>query len=91
MPYAKWTQKQAPSCWIDGAFGHEYVRQSLWSEVDMLNTGNQTELVRSLRGPMPDDAWDEDEAIEYLNGYCQGCYFTFSDGDVLLVLEDSEA
>ena len=55
----------------DGTFGHEHVRARLSQLVmavdgDMGNPGPQ-ELAISLEGPMPDGAWDEEEAIDMLN------------------------
>lgn len=38
---------------------------------------------------MPDDAWDEDEAIERLNDLCEpGVYFALCEGDVRLMDDD---
>lgn len=90
-------------CYADGGFGHDHVRQVLarllkrmhrhhprggeglhWSEVKP--------IVEALEAPMSDDAWEEDEAIEWLDRDCEeGCHFTFSDGDLLLVADDEEA
>jgi hypothetical protein len=42
-------------------------------------------LVESLRGEMPDDAWDEDEALELLNEHTP-LHWEFRDGDVIALV-----
>ena len=42
-------------------------------------------VVVSLRGDMPDDAWDETEALDILNAHTEdGAYWELHDGDLLL-------
>jgi hypothetical protein len=56
-------------CYADGTFGHQYLRGRLADLIDNLATGATEypqELYDSLRGPMPDDAGDEYEALEIL-------------------------
>ena len=55
-----------PGCYADGAFGIQHVRDTLaW----MLEECGVTDrkLLESLRGEMPDDAWDEYEALSELD------------------------
>jgi hypothetical protein len=78
-------------CHADGAQGHQHVREILGA---LLGTSLSPEeltlaepLVESLRGEMPDDCWDEHEALETLNQVCcdDSCHFMLSQGDLLLV------
>ena len=40
---------------------------------------------------MPDDAWDEYEALELLSEVCaDGIYFDFRDGDLMLLGPESD-
>ena len=80
-------------CYADGAAGHQYCREVL-AELLTDSVAHESKGLRlrvswvaeTLRGAMPDDAWDEEEALDRLSGYCdEGCYFTFDDGDLLLV------
>lgn len=67
--------------WFDGALGHEYLRERLACVVEYF--GGDASLVESLNGPMPDDAWDEDDALEYVNGHGVDVYLAFVDGDIM--------
>lgn len=88
-------------CHADGAFGHQHVREELAIRVDRvrLRTGayvvqgrDLETLADSLRGPMPDDAWDEDAALEILNDYVEpGILFAMVDGDLVLATEQELA
>lgn len=78
-------------CWADGASGHGHIRAVLRSLLIADGWYPRTdETVQSLGGPMPDDAWDEDEALDTLNACCTGCYFTIEGGDLMLVAEGEE-
>lgn len=79
-------------CHADGTFGHGYVRGRLAELVDGITTGLgsiDALVVRdSLRGPMPDDAWDEEEALDLLDRVtAEGFCWSFRDGDLLLTAE----
>ena len=69
-------------CYGDGALGHQHCRESLASEYAMLDTPDQ-EVIASLHEPMPDDAWDEHEALAGLNDSLDNVtlYWGFQDGD----------
>ena len=85
-----WTEGNA-GCYADGAVGHEYIRQSLAELLDRFAHPNVGELRDSLRSDdWPDDLGDEIDAIDYLNNYCEGCFFQMVDGDLMLVAEDPE-
>lgn len=86
-------------CHADGAFGHDHCREVL---ADLLETFEDTnpfarteftgkfaaqEVVNSLAGPMPDDAWDEYEALEILNDATEpgcGLCWQFHESDLVL-------
>lgn len=89
-------------CYADGANGHNYVRRRIadlledayrekWSGTEKGIRWSSSakeigEVWKSLRGEMPDDAWDENEAIELLNARCEeGIHFDFHDGDFCLI------
>lgn len=76
-------------CYADGAFGHDHVRRVLKDLVE--ETGGSEDLVNSLQGAMPDDAWDEYEALDWLNEHAasEGCAWEFNCGD--LIYTDDEA
>lgn len=76
----------APGCYADGAAGWRHVRDVL---ADMAEAaGADSELVASLRGPMPDDACDEDEALNVLQARTKdGLIWVFDSGDLLLLPE----
>jgi hypothetical protein len=90
-------------CYADGAFGHQHCRETLASLVQGIAERSNRwgakswgvsigELVDSLRGDMPDDAWDEDTALEILNEVTEGAFWQFVDGDLCLIADDkSEA
>ena len=79
-------------CHGDGTFGHDHIRYRLAELVDAVDgfIGNEAamELIASLQGEMPDDAWDEDEALELLNSVTEdGAQWILDGGDLLLVEE----
>lgn len=78
-------------CWGDGSFGHQHTRERCANVLQALGC-SETELLDSLRGPMPDDAWDEEEAEAWLNDFVSrpdGLWFGWLDGDFgLWELED---
>lgn len=71
-------------CWGDGSFGHQNTRNCCGNTLKALGNQNE-ELVASLYGPMPDDAWDEHEAETWLNELVSSrppeAYFGWQDGD----------
>ena len=79
-------------CYADGAAGHEHVRErlaSLLDDVQHPEKQEHAELIESLYGDMPDDAWDEDEALEVLDQYTDSrCAWIMEGGD--LILTDQE-
>lgn len=82
--------KSFPGCYGDGTFGHQHVRERLAAEVSRFDA----ELAELLRGPMSDDASEEDEALDILNEHTAShLYWAFVDGDLMLVdstKEDSD-
>ena len=76
-------------CYADGANGHEHTRKRL---ADLIWDWADVELRESLDGPMPDDAWDEEEALDLLNSRrCdEGVCFYFDSGDLILGPVDEE-
>jgi len=76
-------------CYADGTHGHAHVRVQLAELVEALDM--EPSLVAELLAPMSDDASEEDDAIDLLNEHCEGgVYFTFRDGDLMLVQEEEE-
>ena len=76
----------------DGTFGHSHARNRLAELVEAVDGGmcnsDAQDLMESLGGPMPDDAWDEDEALDMLNtATTEGFEWTFHDGDLMLSAE----
>lgn len=69
-------------CYGDGALGHQHCRENL---ADMLEgiIDAHPDVVSSLRNDMPDDAWDEDEALNLLNAALPSddTWWGFQDGD----------
>ena len=64
-------------CYADGTFGHDYVRGSLRGLLESYIPDCDPKVLESLASAMPDDAWDEDEAMGLLNtkapdGMCWG-------------------
>lgn len=57
-------------CHADDTFGHQHVRNTLAALIETLDGGLGNEdaqaLQESLEGTMPDDAWDEIEALDIL-------------------------
>jgi hypothetical protein len=78
-------------CYADGTHGHDHIRRVLAALIEDVFEGKHGDVQNSLRGIMPDDAWDEDEAIDLLNGICEdGVYFILENGDLLLLAEERE-
>lgn len=75
-------------CYADGARGHAHVREVLHDMMEGLNA--DPALVHSLARTMPDDAWDEIEAIEVLNDHTQNGHFELHDGDLILSDDDDQ-
>ena len=81
-------------CYADGAGGHQHCRNRLaqlvnevCSDTAELSSKVRIALVGSLEGEMPDDACDEDEALELLNQYSNkhpDTFWQFHDGDLML-------
>ena len=79
-------------CYGDGTLGHDHIRSRLAELVESVDGGMRSEsameVMASLDGTMPDDAWDEDEAIEFLNSATEdGAQWILDGGDLLLVEE----
>jgi hypothetical protein len=81
-------------CYADGALGHDHCRKVLAGLVEHLvgdyanghSHGELEFLADSLRGPMPDDAWDEYEALNLLNDATpDDRIWLFWDGDLMLM------
>lgn len=71
-------------CYGDSVSGHQHTRNRC---ADILETeGGDAELVAALRGEMSDDAWEQDEACDYLNAETEGdralgTWWGWQDGD----------
>jgi hypothetical protein len=88
------------ACWADGSLGHEHVRERLASIIEdnipedsdfSAPLFTRDELIESLRSEMPDDAWDEFEAIDMLNQpeiTEEGLVWWIEGGDLLLVKDE---
>ena len=81
-------------CFGDASFGHDHIRGCLRTllqhkfETDCLEAN---EIRGRLHEEMSDDASEEDDAINLLNDYaCEGVYFEFVDGDLMLSVESSD-
>lgn len=79
-------------CFADGTFGHTRIRGRLAELVEAVDGGmcnsNAQDLMESLGGPMPDDAWDEEEALDMLNtATAEGFEWTLHEGDLMLSAE----
>ena len=81
------TAQPQTGCYGDGALGHQHCRERL-AEIleDTGHYSNHTKILKdSLAGAMPDDAWDEDDAIDLLNSLpisqVDGAAWGFQDGD----------
>jgi hypothetical protein len=86
-------------CWADGAGGHDRIRMVMANTLATLYRHHPrggegvhwpevSEVCEALDSEMSDDAWEEDEALEWLNRACEdGCWFEFVDGDLMLVSE----
>jgi len=86
----KFTEKHR-GCYADGGFGQEHIRTML-DTVLLSATGDEAlnpEIHKSLKGLMPDDAWDEIEALEILQDNTEeGLVWVMDSGDLLLIKED---
>lgn len=78
-------------CHGDGTFGHGYIRSRLAELVDGCENAaivDRFAVGSSLRGAMPDDAWDEEEALDILNAEtAEGYEWTLHEGSVFLSAE----
>lgn len=73
-------------CYADGANGHKHCRAMLSALLTTHGAVVSDELLASLRGDMPDDCWDEYEALEALNELCtEDVCFEFYEGDLVLM------
>lgn len=80
-------------CYADGVLGHSHVRAQLADLVWRLTSSDdgiaEGPLVPSLLGPMPDDAWDELEALDILNDACEpGVHWEMVDGNLMLLTDE---
>ncbi len=76
--------------YADGALGHGHLRNRLAElllAVDNSPLASEAvEVAESLGGEMPDDCWDEDRAIEFLEAATSSdLAWCMQDGDLLLV------
>lgn len=84
-------------CYADGTFGHQHCRTALSNLVHGLRRRTfgvriDETLVASLIGGMPDDCWDEYEALNILNEHtAEGLVWTFENGDLLLTEIEDES
>lgn len=77
-------RKTDVGCYADAAFGHVHVRRRLAGLVSGLGIDKGL-IVDSLYGDMPDDAWDEYEALAILQQHTDaGLLWSFHDGNLLL-------
>lgn len=77
-------------CYADGTHGHGHVRKvlaSLLLEVEVIKGEETLTLRRELSGPSSVDLAEEDEALDLLNTACDGCFFYFDGGDLMLGLK----
>jgi hypothetical protein len=73
-------------CHADGTFGHQHVRDTLGDLLVDASDKLDGDLLVSLQGTMPDDAWDEDEALEALQSVTdEGLTWELHDGDLVLL------
>lgn len=76
--------------YADGAFGHSHIRNRLAELVKAVDNGalgsEFADVAESLVGDMPDDCWDEDRAIEFLDAVtAPNLAWVLDGGDLLLV------
>ena len=86
-------------CHADGANGHEHVRARLAELVEVVSENTIADervddveaVIASLRGTMPDDAWDENEALEILECHtAEAVTWLFEDGCLILTDVDED-
>ena len=88
----------AIGCYGDGAHGHVHIRAKLAELLDQIREGGRhidryklNLVTRSLQGTMPDDAWDEDAALDFLNDeVTEGLTWGFHDGDLMLSVAEED-
>lgn len=74
--------------WADGTLGHSHIREVL---ADLMKEMGHSSLAKELRGPMSDDASEEDEALDVLNDNTEeGVFWEFYEGDLVLVETDDD-
>lgn len=86
-------------CFGDGAAGHDHIRRKLRTALLTAHKSMRCsielnaqigDVAESLLGEMPDDAWDEQDALDILN--CEACedgvLFVLEGGDLLLTTMD---
>ena len=88
-PPVKYTPTNV-GCYADGANGHDHARRvlvTLLAECGVISN-ERIELIEALRAPMSDDASEEYEVLDILNAeLCDGVFFDFVGGDLLLLRE----
>lgn len=81
-------------CYGSGLLGHDHVRERMATLVKThcANDPEAGDILRALREPMSDDAWEEDEALGLLDTRCTAdVVFMLRDGDLMLEsLEDED-
>ena len=70
-------------CHADGTFGHQHCREKLSKLIQQLPGSDPTAF--SLVCRIPDDAWDERQAMKILQSHTDdGLVWEFRDGDLML-------
>lgn len=90
------SNKYEVGCYADGAAGHQRCREHLAGLLADEAVQGSEEVITSLRGEMPDDAWDEDKALDMLNDATENVrpsdtLWQFADGDLMLSYTDDRA
>ena len=98
--------RQDAGCYADSTFGHDHIRMRLADILELMTLDSQAaghpthtdyseryDIFTSLRRAMPDDAWDENKALDYLNRdyvTADNVVWEFYCGDLCLVAWDQE-
>ena len=77
-------------CHADGTFGHSHIRTALAGLIGGYTCNKSNEAYDSLSKPMPDDAWDEDEALEILQSHTEPGLIWLMDSGDLMLMDESE-
>lgn len=81
---SKFTKAQA-GVYAGSIYGHTYVREKMARLLEGLGS-KRADLIDALRAKPSEDYWEEWGALDVLTQYCSDdCYFTISDGDLVLL------